>query len=114
MAFSPFNKIRLGPDQEPTSKHVNTVQDNIAQALGQLLGKDALDTTVINNQPLNPSGINYVNHTLGRVLQGWHVVRTHGTGTAIQVWDVQAANKSPQLQLYLMASATGIFDIQVF
>lgn len=114
MAFNPFLKIRLGPDEEVTSKHINTVQDNVAVAVGQVLGRDTLDAVVLVKQKLNPSGINYVGHHLGRKLNGWSVVRTHGTGTYVNVWDVQDANKTPHLQLYLMASATGTFDIEVF
>jgi hypothetical protein len=71
---------------------------------------------LISDIKLTPSGINYVNHGLGRMLQGWQVVRTHGTGTAIQVWDVQDANTplNSRSQLYLMSSATGAFDLKVF
>jgi hypothetical protein len=117
MAFRPFVRIRMGPDEEPTSKHINLVQDNISDAIAQIAGKDDLDGMVIKNVKLTPSGINYVNHGLGHQLHGWGVVRTHGTGTAfIQVWDQQDTNShlNAKTQLYLMASATGTFDIRVF
>ena len=105
-----FLRIRLGPDEEVTSKHVNAVQDNIASAFKDLSDAD----NVVSNVKLNPSGINHVAHKLGRKLVGWEVARTHGTGTFVQVWDVQDSNTSPHLQLYLMASATGTFDLRVF
>ena len=114
MAFRPFIRVRLGPDEEPTAKHINLVQDNVATALGQVLGRDDLDGTVLTKVRLVPSGINYVSHKLGRPLKGWNVTSTHGTGTYIQVWDVQDSSTTPQSQLYLMASATGVFDLRVF
>ncbi len=111
MALRPFVRIRLGPDEEPTSKHINVVQDNIAAAFSQIMGP-----MVVEGVRLVPSGINYVNHGLGRPLQGWNVCRTHGTGTYVQVWDVQDVNSplNARSQLYLMASATGTFDLEVF
>lgn len=117
MAFRPFVRIRLGPNETPTSKHINLVQDNIASAVGQLVGKDELDRRTLSTVTLNPSGINYVSHGLGRPLIGWSVVRTHGTGTTfVQVRDVQDANSAlnSKRQLFLLATATGTFDIEVF
>jgi hypothetical protein len=117
VAFRPFIRIRLGPDEEPTSKHINLVQDNVSDALKQVLGRDDLDGTILKNVTLNPSAINYVNHGLSRPLQGWNIVRTHGTGASfIQVWDVQDANSAEgsKRQLLLYASATGTFDLRVF
>jgi hypothetical protein len=116
MAFKPFVQIRMGPDEEVTSKHINLVQNSVSEALSQLLGKDALDETIVENVKLNPSGINYVNHTLGRTMQGVDVVRQHGTGTFIQVWDVQDANTAAnaKLQAYMMASSTGTFNLRFF
>jgi|ERR1041385_4322314 hypothetical protein len=116
MAFRPFVRIRLGPKEEVTAKHINLLQDNVADALKQITGKDTLDATLLTGVALVPSGINYVDHGLGRPLQGWCIARTHGTGTYVQVWDVQDANSQAnrRSQLYLMASATGTFDIEVF
>lgn len=114
MAFRPFLRVRLGPDEDPDARHINLIQDNVASALGQLLGKDSLDMKVVQGVNLVPSGINYVQHPLGRPLQGWNVVRTHGTGTYVNVWDVQDAAKAPNLYLLLMASATGTFDLRVY
>ena len=114
MAFRPFIKIRLGPDEEVSSKHINTVQDNVSTWANQVTGKDILDRSIIDKVKLRPSGINYVQHGLGRPVQGWAIARTYGTGTYVNVWDVQDASKSPNLQLLLMASATGTFKIEVF
>lgn len=116
MAFRPFIRIRLGPDEEVSSKHINLVQDNVGAAVGQVIGKDILDRQTLDKVKLVPSGINYVGHGLGRPIIGVHVVRQYGTGTYINVWDVDDANTpiNKKTQVYMMASATGIFKLEVF
>lgn len=112
MAFNPFRKIRVSPDQEITSKHINDVQDNVAVALGQVLGKDCLDLKLLKNVILLPGITNMVDHGLGRVLDGWMVVRNHG-GYAI-LTDLQDTNQSQHLLLYLTTPATVMVDLLVF
>lgn len=109
MGTKTFLQIRVGPNETVTSKHINAVQQNVAQALSSLSTALTPKTIVAN---LVPSGINYVNIGCAGS-QGWHVARTFGTGTAPVVWDVQQMNPSPQLQLWLMASATGTVRIKV-
>ena len=99
MAFKQYRKIRVPPDGEVTSKHINDVQDNVGEAIGQLLGKDALDVVLLKGIKLEPGITNKVSHTLGRTLDGWMVVRNHG-GYAI-LTDLQDTNPSPDLLLYL-------------
>ena len=88
------------------------MQDNIASALGQLLGKDALDVSLLKNVKLISGVTNMVPHGLGRVLDGWIVVRNHG-GYAI-LTDLQDTNPSPDLLLYLTTPATVTVDLLVF
>lgn len=102
-------QIRVGPDEDVTPKHINAVQQNVAQALSSLHTALSPNAIIVS---LVPSGINYVNVGCTKA-QGWHVARTYGTGIAPSVWDVQDANPSPNLQLWLMASATGTFLIRV-
>ena len=104
-----FVQIRVGPDEKVTSKHINAVQTNVAQALTSVAQALTPNKIVAN---LVPSGINMLNIGCS-ASQGWHVARTYGTGSAPVVWDVQQANPSPNLQLWLMASATGTVQIQV-
>ncbi len=112
MAFRPFKKIQVASTEEITTKHINAVQDNIAQALGQLLGKDALDLSLLTNQVLSPNTINKIAHKLGRRLTGWMVVRNHG-GYAI-LTDHQDTNPAPELLLYLSSPTLVTVDLLVF
>lgn len=112
MAFKPFKKIKVPPNDNVTSKHINTVQDNISEALGQVLGKDSLDVSLIKNVRLLPGIVNKVPHLLGRNLSGFIVVRNHG-GYAV-LTDQQDSNSSPDLLLYLTTPAAVTVDLLVF
>lgn len=112
MAFKPFRKIRVAPDATITAKNINDVQDNISFALNQVLGKDALDCTILKNVTLLPGITNMVPHMLGRVLDGWYVVRNHGNYSFIV--DQQDTNPSPDLLLYLTSPAQVTVDLLVF
>lgn len=112
MAFKPFRKVKVPPDEPVTEKHINTVQDNVAEALGQLLGKDALDSKLLKDITLLPGITNKVSHGLGRKLQGYIVVRNHG-GYAV-LTDQQDTNPSTNLLLYLTTPALVKVDLLVF
>lgn len=52
------------------------------------------------------SGNNYINHKLGKKLQGWIVVRKRqwlnsGTPTSYDITDIQSSNLNPNLTLLL-------------
>lgn len=57
------------------------------------------------------TGVNIINHKLGRKLQGWYITRIRASAT---VFDTQDANQSPQLTLQLTASANVVVDLVVF
>lgn len=112
MAFKPFKKINVNNNETISPKHINAVQDNISQALGQLLGKDQLDNQVLTNITLLPAITNKVPHQLGRRLSGWIVVRNHGGYSMLT--DLQDTNASPHLLLYLYTPALVVVDLFVF
>jgi hypothetical protein len=99
-------------NEKITDKHINAVQKNIDQALTQITNKDQLDTSILPNIILFPNIINKVPHTLGRKLSGWFIVRTHGSVSF--AYDVQDANTSQDLTLWLMSPTQITVDIQVF
>lgn len=111
MSFKPFTKIRLASDADLTTKNINAFQDNVAQALSQLLGNDVLDSQVIKNINLQP-GLNKVSHMLGRHINGYIPVRCHGGFPLI--YDVQDTNPSPHLLLYIMSATNITLDLLVF
>ena|ERR1700728_1688752 len=112
MSFKPFRSIKVGPKEEITPKVINDMQYNIAQALGQVLGKDPLDLSLIKNITLYPNTINKVPHQLNRNLQGYFVVRNHG-GYAV-LTDYQDNNPSPNLLLYLWTPVQVTVDLLCF
>jgi hypothetical protein len=57
------------------------------------------------------SGANVVNHGLGRVLQGWWVVRQRSSAS---IYDTQDSNQMPQLTLTLNSSAPVSVDLWVY
>lgn len=112
MAFLQFQKIRLNSADDLTPKNINALQDNIAAALSQLLGKDTLDSSVVKGVALKAGVINKVPHLLGRLLNGYIVTRSHGG--APLVWDVQDENPSPHLLLYLKSATDITVDLLVY
>jgi hypothetical protein len=113
MAFNSFKQIRVPPDSTPTDKQINDLQANISTALQQLLGKDQLDSTVVQNITLQPAPfINKIGHNLGRSLTGYIVTRCHGGFPLI--YDVQDTNPSPSILLYLMSATVITIDLLVY
>ncbi len=112
MSFKPFRKIRVAPNEPITPKNINDVQDNISEAISQMLNKDQLDSTVIKNINLQPGIINKIPHNLGRNLIGYIVTRTHNGYAFLQ--DFQDTNPSPNLLLYLQVPAQCTIDLLVF
>jgi hypothetical protein len=56
-------------------------------------------------------GNNAINTTLGRVLQGWSVVRQR---SAASIYDNQDNNQNPSLTLLLVSDAAVTVDLEVF
>ncbi len=112
MSFKPFKQIKVPPNSEITEKQINAVQSNIAEALAQILGKDQLDSKILQNIQLNPGVINKVAHGLNRNLNGWIVIRNHGGYSLLT--DMQDNNQSPHLLLYLTTPVFVMVDLLVF
>lgn len=111
MAFTPFRKTRIVSDSDVTERNINTFQDNVAAAFAQLLGKDALDSTIVKDVKLT-AGLNRVPHLLGRPLAGYIVIRSHGGFPWI--YDQQDTNTSPQLLLDLVSATDVTVDLLCF
>ena len=91
-------------------------------ALGRLqtLWKAALDRVV--DLPLTrgvqltrvelQSGLNVVNHRLGRRPQGYIITRMTGAGATL--YDTQTDNPRPELTLLLNASAAATVDLWIY
>jgi hypothetical protein len=90
---------------------INLLQGNIQQTTDPLTSQIQNDSLILKNIALYPNQINIVNHTLGRTLTGWQVIRNRGC--AIQ-WDSQDDNPSPNLTLWLNSKEMSVVDILVF
>lgn len=90
---------------------INTLQGNIEDSLTPLLSKTQNDSTVLTNITLSSTTTNVINHTLGRTLTGWKVVRQRAQAS---IWDSQDSNTSPGLTLLLNTTANVVVDLEVF
>jgi hypothetical protein len=108
-----LKKIFLGPDAElpETVRAINTLQNNVSDALIPLISNYQNDSNILTNISLAPNITNIVNHSLGKVLSGWKIVRQR---SAASIYDIQDSNKSPNLSLWLISSANVVVDIEVF
>lgn len=87
-----------------------TARDRWASQLDPLLAKPTSSSIILKNVSL-AAGTTVVNHLLGRVLQGWKLVRVRSAAT---IYDEQDSNQTPNLTLVLNSSAAVIVDIEVF
>lgn len=89
---------------------LNRVQDEVSNAISQLLRTELLDGRLIQNVVLT-AGENSVEHKLDRAPIGWVVTRKRANS---EVWDSQDDNTRPNRFLTLNASADVTVDIWVF
>lgn len=93
-----------------TDRVLQLIQSNVASVLQPLLTNPLSRSQLIENVQLS-SGLNIVNHTLGRKLRGWMIVRLRGPAST---WDSQDTNTKPNLTLLLNSSAAVSVDLMVF
>ncbi len=89
---------------------LSTVQQNLVRTLNPIFNTPTLGGNLLTNISL-VSGVNNINHGLGRTLNGWQIVRQRANAN---IWDSQDNNKTPTLTLTLNSSAAVTCDIYVF
>lgn len=99
-----FTKLNT-PDQL-----LNRVQDNVDRSLNPVIDVPILDGVLLQSVTL-ASGSNVINHTLGKTLTGWSIVRQRGVAS---IYDEQSSNKFPSRTLLLNSSAAVSVDLWVF
>lgn len=92
------------------SEELNRVQDNIDTAFNPFLNSEIVDGILLTNIPL-VTGVNEINHKLGRILQGWIPV---GQSANANIWDSQATNIRKARTLILNSSANLTISLWVF
>ena len=80
-----FRKIRVKDQQ------LDDVQTNVANTLTPVLKSLIVDGVLIKDIDL-VSGVNRINHTLGRVPEGWIIVDRNTTATVFKTIPTTAAN----------------------
>lgn len=96
-----------------TDLNLETIQENVADAIEPLMGNPALDGVLLTGITIAATPtVTSVSHGLGRALRGWVVVRRRANA---QVWDTQDSNAALEARtLNLIASAAVVVDLYVF
>ena len=89
---------------------LNRVQDQLTQIINPMAANPLMSGILLTDVSL-PSGAKAINHTLGRNLVGWFIVRQR---SAASIYDQQDSNKTPSLTLALYSSAAVSVDIFCF
>lgn len=115
LSFKIFKKIYLSPDEESNtienlSRIINQLQSNIEESILSILNKSQNDNFILTNIQLT-TGLNIINHKLGKVLNGWNITRLRSNAI---IWDIQDTNTQPNLTLLLMSNSNCVIDLKVF
>lgn len=94
----------------PQKLDLPKMQTTWAQQLDPIISNPTVNNLVLKNVSL-VTGVNVINHLLGRTLQGWSTSRIRAAAT---LYDQQDTNQTPTLTLVLVASAPVVIDLVVF
>jgi hypothetical protein len=100
----------LLPSFNTKIQEFSLLQSKWAAILNPILGKAQVQSSILKEVTLQ-SGLNSVNHLLGRDLQGWKIVRQRASAS---IYDTQDACTMPDKVLQLVSSALCVCDIEVF
>lgn len=95
---------------QTTDRIVNQLQDNIANFIEPIASNVLLPGIILKSVALAASS-NTIQHKLGRLLQGWFIVRQRASAS---IYDTQDTNPTPTTTLILTSSAVVTVDIYVF
>lgn len=90
---------------------LNRIQDNIKKVVDPVASLETNSGLILTSVNLT-SGANSINHTLGRNLLGWFIVRQRNVASSF--FDTQDSNTTPAITLNLNSSAGVVVDIFVF
>lgn len=99
------------PIYQTDSKDLSLLQTNWASQLNPLLSQPLASSLFLKNVSL-VSGVNNINHKLGRKLQGWVVTRMQDVH--VNLYDLQNSNQMTDKILILNSSGAGVVDLLVF
>lgn len=94
----------------PKGLSLSLLQTKWASLIDPFLSNPSLSSIILPDISL-VSGSNSINHTLGRKLLGWRVIRIQGSAT---LYDQQGSNPMPELTLVLVSNANVVVSLEVF
>lgn len=94
----------------PRGLTLEMMQTKWSAILNALLSNPSVNSLILPNVSLL-TGANVINHTLGRKLRGWRIVRLRALVT---IYDTQDLNTMPDLTLLLTSSGNVTVDLEVF
>lgn len=94
----------------PKGLTLELMQTKWAGIINPLLTNPSLNSVILESVSLG-IGSNSINHTLGRKLTGWRLVRLRAAAT---IYDTQDVNPMPDLTLLLTSNAVVTVDLEVF
>lgn len=97
------------PNFQTDDNGLQLLQDRWAAIIDPVLKLPQNSSVILKNVVLSSSA--EINHTLGRPLQGWQIIRQRGKA---DIFDRQETNTLPDKTLLLSASSGISVDILVF
>lgn len=98
------------PNFQSQLTEFNMMQSQWASQLNPVIANSLVQGVLLERVSLS-SGLNTINHRLGRKLKGWFVTRIRGPAS---LYDTQDTNQMPDKTLTLNSSAAVIVDLWVF
>lgn len=92
------------------NKDFSMMQTNWASIINPLLKNPICNGIILNNISIT-TGVNYINHLLGRKLQGWIII---GITDVASIVDDQANNSNSDKTLLLLSTANTTINLYVF
>jgi hypothetical protein len=102
--------MALLPQFQNDDKDFQLMQNKWAAVINPVVSNPANNSVVLKNVKLS-IGSNNIPHMLGRVLQGWTIVRKRA---AASIYDNQDNQQLPQYMLTLVSDAAVTVDIEVY
>jgi len=109
-SFTAGGKLADSSQTKTIARTYNALVANIQAIFTNLLARGQLDSVILGGIDL-ALGPNTIQHTLGRTLTGWSIVRLDA---AASIYDMQASNPDPGTYLVLYASAPATISLEVF
>ncbi len=109
-----FKKITAQNGDQDVSRLLNTVQFNVEKMLAPLARTVILDGLLLENVTVRSTGINSIEHKLGRKVRGYILV---STSTPTSLYDyLNNTTYDSQKDLYLLLSSTAdcVVNLWVF